>query len=63
VDVALTMDNEFAIAVRSDHHCALPLMKELFNLSEGNVRASTYLYNTINEVEKMISAVEAIAKQ
>lgn len=63
VDVALTLDNEYAIAVRSGHHCALPLMKELFNLNEGNVRASSYLYNTKEEVEKLISAVEEIAKQ
>ena len=63
VDVALTLDNEYAIAVRSGHHCALPLMKELFNLNEGNVRASSYLYNTKEEVDKLISAVEEIAKQ
>ena len=63
VDVALTLDSEYAIAVRSGHHCALPLMKELFSLSEGNVRASTYLYNTKAEVEKLVSAVEEIAKE
>ncbi len=62
VDVALTLDTEYAIAVRSGHHCALPLMKELFNLNEGNVRASTYLYNTNDEVDKLLSAVEDIAK-
>ena len=33
-DVALTLDNDY-IAVRSGHHCALPLMKELFKLKEG----------------------------
>ena len=62
VDVALTLDNEYAIAVRSGHHCALPLMKELFKLNEGNVRASSYLYNTKGEVEKLVAAVEEIAK-
>lgn len=62
VDVALTLDNDYAIAVRSGHHCALPLMKELFKLNEGNVRASSYLYNTKGEVEKLIAAVEEIAK-
>jgi len=62
VDVALTMDTEYAIAVRSGHHCALPLMKELFKLNEGNVRASSYLYNTKDEVEKLLAAVEEIAK-
>lgn len=62
VDVALTLDSEYAIAVRSGHHCALPLMKELFKLNEGNVRASSYLYNTKSEVEKLLAAVEEIAK-
>ena len=38
-------------------------MKELFNLNEGNVRASSYLYNTKEEVEKLVAAVEEIAKQ
>jgi len=61
-DVALTMDSEHDIAVRSGHHCALPLMKELFNLPEGNVRASTYLYNTLEEIDLFLEAVEGIAK-
>jgi len=61
-DVALTLDTEYDIAVRSGHHCALPLIKELFSLSEGNVRASTYVYNTLDEIEKLISAVEEIVR-
>jgi cysteine desulfurase/selenocysteine lyase len=60
-DVALSLDVEYDIAVRSGHHCALPLMKELFNLPEGNARASTYLYNTFDEIEKLLGAVEDIA--
>ncbi len=62
VDVALTLDTQYAIAVRSGHHCALPLMKELFKTNEGNVRASTYLYNTNEEIDKLLKAVEEIAK-
>ncbi len=61
-DVALTLDEEYGIATRSGHHCALPLMKELFGLREGNVRASTYLYNTLEEVDRLVSAVEEISK-
>lgn len=60
-DVALTLDQEYGIATRSGHHCALPLMKELFKLNEGNVRASTYLYNTVDEIDHLISAVEEMA--
>lgn len=62
-DVALTLDTEYDIAVRSGHHCALPLMKELFQLNEGNVRASTYLYNTLEEIDSLVSAVEEIARE
>ena len=62
-DVALTLDTEYDIAVRSGHHCALPLMKELFQLNEGNVRASTYIYNTLEEIDSLISAVEEIARE
>jgi len=61
-DVALTLDMEYDIAVRSGHHCALPLIKELFRLNEGNVRASTYLYNTLEEIDALMSAVEEISK-
>jgi len=61
-DVALSLDAEHGIAVRSGHHCALPLMKELFGLPEGMVRASTYLYNTPEEVELLLGAVEEIAR-
>jgi cysteine desulfurase/selenocysteine lyase len=61
-DVSLTLDVEYDVATRSGHHCALPLMKELFKLNEGNVRASTYLYNTVEEIDHLISAVEDIAR-
>jgi len=61
-DVALTLDLEYDIATRSGHHCALPLMKELFRLNEGNVRASTYLYNTYEEIDRLLSAVKEIAE-
>ena len=57
-DVSLTLDMEYDVATRSGHHCALPLMKELYKLNEGNVRASTYLYNTVDEIDHLISAVE-----
>jgi len=61
-DVALTLDAEYNIAVRSGHHCALPLIKELFKLHEGNVRASTYIYNTLEEIDALVTAVEDIAR-
>jgi cysteine desulfurase/selenocysteine lyase len=61
-DVALSMDSEYDIAIRSGHHCALPLMKELFGLPDGNARASTYIYNTLEEIDVLLGAVEDIAR-
>ena len=61
-DVALTLDSEYSIAVRSGHHCALPLMKELFHMPEGTARASMYIYNTKEEIDALIEAVEKLAK-
>jgi cysteine desulfurase/selenocysteine lyase len=61
-DVALTLDTEYNVAVRSGHHCALPLIKELFKLHEGNARASTYIYNTLEEIDALVTAVEEIAR-
>ncbi|MFB0543270.1 MAG: aminotransferase class V-fold PLP-dependent enzyme, partial [Candidatus Bathyarchaeia archaeon] len=52
-DIALMLDTSEKIAVRSGHHCALPLMKELLRITGGTVRASTYLYNTEEEIEKL----------
>ncbi len=44
------------IAVRSGHHCAQPLVERL-GFSQGTVRASFYLYNTIEDVEALVSAI------
>lgn len=61
-DVALTLDAASNIAVRSGHHCALPLKEELLKLDVGTVRASTYLYNTEEEIERFLGAVEDIIR-
>jgi len=60
-DVALALDVSADIMVRSGHHCCIPLAKELLKRREGTVRASLYLYNTKDEVEKLISTVDEIA--
>ncbi|MEM3871508.1 MAG: aminotransferase class V-fold PLP-dependent enzyme, partial [Nitrososphaeria archaeon] len=56
-DVALLLDNE-GIMVRSGYHCAEPLHQRL-GLS-GSVRASFYIYNTKEEVEKFFEALKEI---
>jgi cysteine desulfurase/selenocysteine lyase len=61
-DVALALDALARIMVRSGHHCALPLMRGVIR-RPGSVRASTYLYNIVEEAERFISAVEEITKK
>ncbi|MFB6265519.1 MAG: aminotransferase class V-fold PLP-dependent enzyme [Candidatus Nanohaloarchaea archaeon] len=51
-----TFLNERGIAIRGGHHCAQPLAEELG--VTATARASFYLYNTEEEVERLINAVE-----
>jgi cysteine desulfurase / selenocysteine lyase len=54
-DVATVLDAE-GIAVRAGHHCAQPLMKWL-NVS-ATARASFYLYNTEEDIDKLVVALK-----
>ena len=56
-DVAQILDGE-GIAVRAGHHCAQPLHTR-FNLPATS-RASLYLYNTIEEVDKLIDGIQKV---
>ncbi|WP_309492464.1 cysteine desulfurase [Candidatus Hecatella orcuttiae] len=60
-DVALFLDSVADVEVRSGLLCAHPLMREVLKEPQGAVRVSTYLYNTQQDVERFISAVEEIA--
>jgi cysteine desulfurase/selenocysteine lyase len=60
-EVALMLDQASNISLRSGHHCCIPLMKHL-GLKYGTVRASLYLYNTEDEIEKLLAALEQIAR-
>ncbi len=55
-----TLLDRLGIAVRTGHHCAQPLMHR-FGI-EGTVRASFGLYNTKEEVDVLIEAIERVAK-
>lgn len=55
-DVGSILD-KFGIAVRTGHHCAQPIMKEL-GIS-GTVRASFAVYNTFKEIDSLVKAVKA----
>ncbi len=55
-----TLLDENGIAVRTGHHCAMPLM-ERFGVP-GTVRASFAAYNTVAEIERMGQCLHRIAK-
>lgn len=59
-EIAYLLDERAAILVRSGDHCCIPLMKHL-GLESGTVRASLYLYNTLEEIDLLIETVEEIA--
>ncbi len=58
-DVATIVDEE-GIAVRSGHSCAMPLMKRLG--CESVARASFYVYNTEDEIDRLKLALEKAKK-
>ena len=58
-DVAQIIDAE-GIAVRSGHHCAQVLMERL-NVAATS-RASFYIYNTKEEVDKLINSLNKVAE-
>ena len=56
--VALILD-QYGIAVRSGFHCAEPL-HHMLGASKGTVRASYYIYNSIEEVDRMVEIIKKI---
>ena len=53
-DVGTLLDQQ-GVAVRTGHHCAMPLMRRLG--IPGTVRASFALYNSATDVERLIAGV------
>jgi cysteine desulfurase/selenocysteine lyase len=56
-DIGMMLDAT-GIAVRTGHHCTMPLM-DRFDI-EGTVRASFAVYNTIEEVDRLIESIRKI---
>lgn len=56
-DVATGLDME-GFAVRAGQHCAQPLMR-YFNIP-STVRASVYVYNTLDDIDRFIEAVKRV---
>ncbi|MGB9133811.1 MAG: cysteine desulfurase [Methanosarcina sp.] len=57
-DVALILDQTRKICIRSGHHCAIPITR--FLKVDSTVRASFALYNTREEVDILVNAVEGL---
>lgn len=55
-----TLLDRLGIAIRTGHHCAQPLMQRLGIL--GTARASFALYNTREEVDALVDAIQRVAK-
>jgi cysteine desulfurase/selenocysteine lyase len=58
-DIGVLLDNQ-GIAVRTGHHCTQPLMKR-FGIP-GTVRASFAMYNSKEEVDRLVAAVKKAIK-
>jgi cysteine desulfurase/selenocysteine lyase len=58
-DIGVLLDNQ-GIAVRTGHHCTEPLMKR-FGIP-GTVRASFAMYNTKEEVDRLVNAIKKAIK-
>ncbi len=56
-DMGMLLD-QLGVAVRTGHHCAEPLMQALG--IEGTVRASFAVYNTLEEADRFIDALNRV---
>jgi cysteine desulfurase / selenocysteine lyase len=54
-DIGTIIDRE-GVAVRAGHHCAKPLVRSLG--SAATTRASFYVYNTVEEIDALVAAIE-----
>ena len=54
-DLGTFLDRE-GIAVRTGHHCTMPLMRTLG--IPASARASVYIYNTEEEIDRLVDAVK-----
>ncbi|MFH1625777.1 MAG: aminotransferase class V-fold PLP-dependent enzyme, partial [Pseudomonadota bacterium] len=57
------LDREFDVMVRVGLHCAPSAHKTIGTLSRGTVRLSMGYFNTIEEVDYVLDAIEEIARR
>jgi cysteine desulfurase/selenocysteine lyase len=58
-DLGTILDHQ-GVAIRTGHHCAMPIM-DYFGIS-GTARASLALYNNVDDVDRLIDALEQARK-
>jgi cysteine desulfurase/selenocysteine lyase len=58
-DIALFLDN-YGVMIRSGFHCAQPL-HQIFKL-QSSARASFYIYNTCEEIDRFTEVIKEIEK-
>lgn len=58
-DVGTICDSQ-GVAIRAGHHCAKPLMRKLGAPATG--RASFYIYNTTDDVDRLIDALDEVRR-
>lgn len=59
-DVAQILDREFGIAIRSGHHCNQVILEKFG--CPATARASFYLYNTKEEIDKLVEGLHHARK-
>lgn len=62
-EVAFILDQVYGIAVRAGLHCAPLAHKTLGTLEKGLVRVSFSIFNTLKEVDQLISALHEIVRE
>ena len=58
-DIGTLLDQQ-GIAIRTGHHCAMPLMD--FYGVPGTARASFAFYNTLEEVDQLFTGLQKIQR-
>jgi len=66
-DVSQVLDEDFAVATRSGHHCAQPLMSVLargshIDFPNSTVRASVYFYNRKEDIDILVEGLKYIKR-
>jgi cysteine desulfurase family protein len=62
-DLAFVLDREYGVAVRAGLHCAPRAHKTIGSFPQGTVRFSFGWFNTLDEVRRVLAALDEISKK